>query len=318
VKIIDLETMGSKLFYSQRAIVLSVDEQRREFVTMDYTADKVMLTAIDYEGKRIGEKNIAMFNSRNYLQQVSAISPDKRYFVYLNRADRSLYLHDFETGEKTKIIEKQFVSSELFLIGMCWISDTEFLIFKMKGPPAMYSPLNDSSLTRFNAKTKTVVKKIELTNPEKFKVSPLKNYLLVLDSDMVYPDLKLFDLKTLELLEFRKNSGFEYISKVCWSPSEKYLAYVKNDSIVIRPRDSAQEREVKALHKDAICYYLAFLNENTLIYRYGLHPDSPERYILRSIDLTTGKEGILIKNEILSGSIYVIDNGKKLIAEVGN
>ncbi len=310
--------MGSKLFYSQRAIVLSVDEQRREFVTMDYTDDKVILTAMDYEGKRIGEKNIAVFNSRNYLQQVSAISPDKRYFVYLNRADRSLYLHDFETGEKTKIIEKQLVSSELFLTGMCWISDTEFLIFKMKGPPAMYSPLNDSSLTRFNAKTKKVVKKIELTNPEKYRISPLKNYLLLLDSDMVYPDLKLFDLKNLELLDFRKNSGFDYITQPCWSPSEEYIGYIKKKSIIIRSRNSGSEKVVKVLTKDAICYHLAFLNENTIIFTYGTEKNPDDENILRAIDLTTGKESILLKGEILSGSIYVIDNGKKLIAEVGN
>jgi len=309
--------MESKLFYSQRAIVLSVDEQRREFVTMDYTADKVILTAIDYEGKRIGEKNIAMFNSRNYLQQVSAISPDKRYFVYLNRADRSLYLHDFETDEKTKLIEKQLVSAETFLRGVKWISDSEILIFKEKSIESLYSPIDDSSITRFNVKTKSIVKKIEVACPEKFKVSPTGKYLMILDGFSIRQDIKLFDLKTLELLEFRKNSGFELIDDICWSPSEEFIGYVKKKSIIIRPRNSKNEKVVKILPKDTICFFLSFLNENTLIYRYGA-PNSQERYILWSIDLTTGKESILIKNEILSGDIYVIDNGKKLIAEVGN
>jgi WD40 repeat protein len=318
VKIIDLETMGSKLSYSQHSFVLSVNEQKREFVIMDYTANKVILTTMDYEGNKVGEQKIDMFNSLNYLQEVSAISPDKRYFVYLNRADRSLYLHDFETDEKTKLIEKQLVSAETFLRGVKWISDSEILIFKEKSIESLYSPIDDSSITRFNVKTKSIVKKIEVVCPEKFEVSPSGNYLAVLDGFSIHQDFKLFDLRTLELLEFRKNSGFEYISKVCWSPSEKYLAYVKNDSIVIRPRDSAKEREVKSLHKDVIIFYLAFLNENTLIYRYGLNTDSPERYILRAIDLTTGKESILLKNEILSGDIYVVDNGKKLIAEVGD
>jgi len=54
-----------------------------------------------------------------------------------------------------------------------------------------------------------------------------------------------------------------------------------------------------------------------LIYCYRA-PNSQKGYILWSINLATGKESILIKNEILSGDIYVIDNGKKLIAEVGN
>ncbi len=316
MKIIDLETMGSKLSYSQRAIVLSVNEQKREFVIIDYRPDKFILKTIDYEGRQIDRKEIARFNDTDYWDTICALSPDRRYLAYLG-FDNCLYLLDLETGEKTKLIKDQLVSDEMFMRGIKWLSDSEFIVLKQKSTMSLYSPIDDSSLTRLNVKTKSVVKKIELTKPEKYRISPLKNYLLLLDSDMVYPDLKLFDLKTLELLEFGKNSGFDYINDICWSPSEEYIGYIKKKSIIIRPRNSKNEKVVKVLPKDTICFFLSFLNENTLIYRYGA-PNSQERYILWSIDLTTGKESILIKNEILSGDIYVIDNGKKLIAEVGN
>jgi WD40 repeat protein len=317
VKIIDLETMGSKLSYSQRSIVLSVNEQKREFVIIDYRPDKFILKTIDYEGRQIDRKEIARFNDTDYWDTICALSPDRRYLAYLGY-DKYLYLLDFETGEKTKLIKDQLVSDEMFMRGIRWLSDSEFIIIKQKSTMSLYSPIDDSSLTRFNVKTKSVVKKIELTRPEKYKISPLKNYLLVLDSDRISPDFKLFDMKTLELLESRKNSGFEYIDDVCWSPSEEYLAYVKNDSIVIRPRDSAKEREVKVLPKRALCYHLEFLNENTLIFTYGTKTNPDDENTLRAIDLTTGKESILLKGEFFRGRIYVIDNGRKLIAEVGD
>jgi WD40 repeat protein len=320
VKLIDVNTSEGKLFasFSSHPFVLSVNERKREFVIMDYTPDKFILATIDYEGNQISKRQIDRFNDVYYLDTICALSPDRRYLVYLDRYNY-LYLLDLKTGGKTNLICEQLVSSESNLRGLRWVSDSEILIIKKMGPLlSKYSPVEHSALIRFDVETKSTVRKIELTCPEKFKVSPSGKYLVVLDGFSIHQDFKLFDLRTLNLLEFRKNSGFEYIDDVCWSPSEEYLAYVKNDSIMIRSRASAQEREVKVLPKRAICYFLAFLDENTLIYRYGLHPDSPERYILRSIDLKTGKESILIKNEILSGNIYVVDNGKKLIAEVGD
>jgi len=317
ISITDINT-SDKIFISVDSFyfnILFTDDQTRQFVFLDISPDKFILKTMSYEGYMINQKKIDAFNKVFYLDNICSLSPNGRYLAHLG-IDKCLYIQDLETGEKTKLIDGQLVSDEMFMRGIKWLSDSEFIIIKKKSSGALSSPMDDNSLTIVNVKTKSVIKKIELLKPEKYKISSLKNYLLLLDGDMVYPDFKLFDLKTLELLQFKKNSGFEYIDDICWSPSEKYIGYIKSKDIIVKSLDTGHERVVKTLPQNAICYHLEFLEDNTLIYNYELKSKTDEKYILWALDLNTGKERILM-NDKFNGSIYVVDNGKRIIAEVG-
>jgi len=309
VSIIDSKTAESTFIpsWASHCAILLVDDQKREFVTIERRSNKYLLRTRDYEGKLISEKKIDIFNGYFLATHIYSLSPNGKCLAYFSGDDRSLWLYDLETLRKTKLIN-ELVSSMAYLNGVQWISNTDILIFKEKSSPSMYSYLDDSSLTRFNVKTRSLVRKIELSSPERFKISPSKNYLLLLDSVSGYRDLKLFDLRTMELIESVKNSGFEYLRHPCWSPSENYLAYVRKDSI-------PQEKEIKLLPKRSTCYHLDFLNENTLIYLYGIDGNPQEEYRLRAIDINTREERIIKKDTF--GHIYVADHGKKIIAEVG-
>jgi len=316
VSIIDSKTAESTFIpsWASHCAILLVDDQKREFVTIEWRSNKYLLRTRDYEGKLISEKKIDIFNGYFLATHIYSLSPNGKCLAYLAENDRSLFSYDLDTFQKTMLIE-DIVSEMTFFRGIQWISDSELLIFKKRPSYESHSTVDDSSLTRFNVKSKSLVKKIELSNPERFKISPFNNYLLLLDSVSGYRDLKLFDLRTMELIEYRKNPGFEYLRQPCWSPSENYLAYVRKDSIVVRPRNSPQEKEIKLLPKRSTCYHLDFLDENTLVYRYELDDYREEKHILRAIDINTREERIIKKDTF--GHIYVADHGKKIIAEVG-
>lgn len=303
VSLFDTNRVETNFIEARYPLIIYVDNEKREFLYLEMPfrgTSNFVVKIMDYEGNLIGDKKGLYKKDILFsMDNTFSLSPDRKYLPHINR-DGLLYIHNIETGESSVVNED--VNLMAGIMGMDWLSDRELLIIKRY------------AVTKFDMYSKSVTKEIYLRFNQSFQMSPSKRYLAVVDGREV-PNLKVLDLKTLEILESR--ISYENMWHVCWSPSEKFLGYIKNRRIIIHTRATGYERPVKILPDNTKCYYLSFLNEDTLIYRYGTKDNPDERYTMRALNLKTGKERVLIRRAIFRGNIYVVDNGNKILSEVG-
>ncbi len=98
------------------------------------------------------------------------------------------------------------------------------------------------------------------------------------------------------------------------SPNEQMVACVAGNSLLTAPLSGEPAKVVKTLPENLTCYSLVFLNDKTLLYRTG---KGGPRYALTALDIDTGKE-IRYSKRAFNGDIFVVDNGNRLICELGD
>jgi hypothetical protein len=139
-------------------------------------------------------------------------------------------------------------------------------------------------------------------------------------------NLCIIDLSSQNLVveidhsQYFHQSYFNDTTSLCWSPDGNNLVYSKDFSkVVLLSKKSLAPRIIHAcppLLVEGMMGKVGFLNNEKIYYEYfGV---MPFYYTLFStMDINTGEIENYYRMPDFRGRIYPIDNGKKIIAEVG-
>ena len=142
-------------------------------------------------------------------------------------------------------------------------------------------------------------------------------YLAYVDEDEMMKDkIVILNLSTAEKTVLVKSDKRDsIINNVCWSPDGQKLGYTHGKEIKIIDVFGKKNTTVKSFADNLLCYELRFIDNQHLVYQLGEFSSGYEP--LRILEIATGKDVKVIKNLEINGRLYVVDNGKKIIVEVG-
>lgn len=303
--------------------IVNVNEESKSFQTFQEVGKQLQIRTISFNGKIIGKRRIPFKNLDDVsatTQNSYAVSPDGNYIVYVERSSNNLCLYDISTS-KESVLWENISSSSWFIKKISYLSDTDLIIMIVAEEKIGKIGRKEDEIVRFhlpNNTRKTIINPIDLSMCTlDYAFSNNKRYLAFcdgLEKHDIYGNIKILDLKTSQIIRSTMNKGDSLISNPCWSPDDKRIAYVQDNSIMILEIESNRVKVVKNPPEGVFCLYLNFLDEKTLSFCQFSEDDPSGKFF--SIDIATGKESKPLKLAF-NGDIYVVDNGKKIICELG-
>lgn len=329
VKKIGIYDLNSKKWTSFRTDfwgveeIVRIDEREKIFQTLrEYgvaiTADKskgLKLKTVAYDGRVVSETELPPLFRMGALKNY-AISSDGVFFVYYRFSTKSLHIYDSRISYESLLLEN-VASSGFSIKGMNWVSETD-LILILSDDEDIGRPQN--TIIRINVTNKgirTLSKPIYLSHFN-WAFSRSFKYLAYWEGYRKYDifgNIKIIDTETGRIVATIRGNK-QLISNPCWSPDEHRLGYFKGNNIEVFSLDNNRSVRVKTLRDNYICYSIAFVDENSLLYRDGnLNRRSPSTE-LHIIDIASGREKEHIGSKDWN-KVYVVDDGKKIVAEMG-
>lgn len=319
IGLIDLKTRSRVFLPSDgyREVIVNVQEEQRQFQAFQRTGDQLRMRTIGFDGRILGQKTIPLLVDRPAANKNTyAVSPDASRVVYHDFSTQGLRLYDIASGADTALMDR-VASTGVEIAGMWFLSPQEVLLFLLADHKL---GRGRAAVVRLNIETgeaRTIVEPLYCF-PGDMSLSRSKRYLVYWEGRKkhdIYGDARVLDLTTSAIVGTVTSSGDVLLSDPCVSPNEQLVACVIDDAIVVAPLSGSPVRVVLRLPRNWHCYYLAFLDDSTLLYRAGRGPGmfGPP---LRTLDIASGKTALCTK-AAFNGDIFVVENGGRLLCELG-
>jgi hypothetical protein len=317
IGLLDTTTQSMTLLRSgdYREVVVNILEQDRSFQTFQRVGNQLQMRTITFDGKVLSKPTIPLLFDGYAGKYQYAVSPDGSQIIYFNFSTRELRSYDIAAKNDSKLMER-VVSAGGSVAKIHFISREEIILILIADAAAGG---NGNAIVQFNIVTKiarTIAEPIYIFPCLDASFSRSNRYLAYWEASKkhsIYGDIRILDLKTSQVVGTIKNPGDALMANPSWSPNEQMVACVAGNSLLTAPLSGEPAKVVKVLPEDLTCYSLAFLDDKTLLYRTG---KGGPRYALTSLDIDTGKE-IGYSKRAFSGDILVVENGKRLICELG-
>jgi hypothetical protein len=108
-------------------------------------------------------------------------------------------------------------------------------------------------------------------------------------------------------------SGNELIGNPHWSPNGSELAFVEGKNLTIWSLINKQQRILKILPDNFVCYHLVFAN-NMVGYIAGESGSYQKPLVV--LDSGTGEELITVK-ELFNGNLFLLGKTNTIVSEIG-
>jgi hypothetical protein len=317
IGLIDTKTQSMTFLPSgeSREVVVNVFEENRSFQTLQRIGDQLQMRTITFDGKVLSKRAIPLLLEGYCSNNNYAVSPDGRQIIYFDYPTKGLRVFDTASGEDSPLMDG-VASSGAGIAKIHFISHDEIVIILLNDEVIGRT---GNTIVQLNIETeaaKTITEPVYLfpcLDPSFSRSSRYLAYWEANQNHSIYGDIRILDLKACQVVGTIKNPGDALLANPCLSPSEQMVACVVGNSIVTAPLSGDPVRTVKTLPEDNTCYFLAFLDDKTLIYRTG--KNAPWSTLV-SLDVETGRE-IVYSKRAFNGDIFVVDNGKLLICELG-
>ena len=316
IGLIDIKTDSMTLLRSgdYREVVVNISEQDRSFQTFERIGNQLQMRTITFDGKVLSKRTIPLLFDGYAGKYKYAVSPYGSQIIYFNFSTKELRSYDIAANNDSKLMER-VVSAKGSVAKIHFISREEIILILIAD---VAGGGNGNAIVQFNIVTKiakTIAEPIYIFPCLDASFSKSNRYLAYWEASKkhsIYGDIRILDLKTSQVVGTIKNPGDVLMSNPSWSPNEQMVACVAGNSLLTAPLSGEPATVVKTLPED-IYYSLAFLDDKTLLYRTG---KGGPRYTLTVLDINTGKE-IRYSKRAFNGDIFVVDNGNRIICELG-
>ena len=317
IGLIDTKTQSMTVLRSgdYREVVVNILEQDRSFQTFHRIDNQLQMRTITFDGKVLSKRTIPLLVKGYAGKYQYAVSPVGRQIIYFNFSTKELRSYDIAAKNDSKLMER-VVSAGGSVAKIHFISQEEIILILIADRAAGG---NGNAIVHFNIVTKiakTIAEPIDIFPCLDASFSKSNRYLAYWKASQkhsIYGDIRILDLKTSQVVGTIKNPGDALMSNPSWSPNEQMVACVAGNSLLTAPLSGDPAKVVKALPENLTYYSLAFLNDKTLLYRTG---KGGPLYALTALDINTGKE-IRYSKRAFNGDIFVVENGNRLICELG-
>ena len=316
IGLIDTRTQSMTFLRSgdYREVVVNIFDQDRSFQTFQRIDNELQLRTITFDGKVLRKQTIPLLFNGYCGKENYAVSPDGSQIIYFNFTTKELRSYDIAANKDSKLMER--VDSAGIVAKIHFVSPEEIILILTEN---FLKEGTGNAIVKFNTVTKiakTIAEPIYLSTGSYASFSKSNRYLAYWEASQkhsLYGDIRILDLKTSQFVGTIKNPGDVLMSDPCWSPNEQMVACVAGNSLLTAPLSGDPAKAVKTLPENLMYYSLDFLNDETLLYRSG--KDGP-LYALTALDINTGKETRYSKRAF-NGDIFVVENGNRVICELG-
>ena len=317
IGLIDTKTQSMTFLRSgdYREVVVNILDQDRSFQTFQRIDNELQMRTITFDGKVLSKRTIPLLFDSYAGKHKYAVSPDGSQIIYFNFSTKELRSYDITANNDSKLMER-VVSAGGSVEKIHFISREEIILILIED---FLAEGTGNAIVQFNILTKiakTIAEPICLSYNLHASFSKSNRYLAYWEASQkhsLYGDIRIIDLKTSEVVGTIENPGGALLANPCWSPNEQMVACVAGKSLLRAPLSGDPAKVVNTLPENLTYYSLSFLNDKTLLYRTG--KDGP-LYALTALDINTGKE-ISYSKRAFNGDIFVVENGNRLICELG-
>lgn len=245
-----------------------------------------------------------------------AVHPDGRLVayrkdIYLRDADRfrgDLYTYDLDQRREDLVLA-DLGGEAPWSGGIAWADRTHLVALLANGDAA-----RPDRIAMIDTAARQVSASFEMKNPNHFALSASGELLAVTQTERG-SGIHVFRLPSLEpVTEIRNTNRRSWMNHPAWNPSASQLAFVDADdwiSVLTLGEDSP--RRVAKIPDDHVCYFLAFPNDDQLLYECGIaSARRPDEEQISFLDLASGEVVKTIAAEQISSCIVVA--GKAMMA----
>jgi len=310
-------------------ILRSTDDKTRTFRSITRTGIRgngITITTWSYEGKRLEKKELPPLTIFVGADNEHAISPDGNKFLYYNfgkvkERDGGLWIYDINSKNKTCIVPKT-ASCGLSILMLEFLSDDEILIAlgEDEGISRKDHQICIYSLTE---KKLEVIYRPKSIERFKFALSKDKKYLAFYEGfipdGFFYGYVNVLDLKSKKIIASVSGEPDKMIGNIDIH-SDRYICYTHGHEVIVYDMETKESKSVFKYDEKLICYALKFQNKDTLCYQINVSHSVQDRdeEPLTFIDIKTGKVIKEVSFEHgFNGPLYIADDGKLLIANIG-
>jgi hypothetical protein len=319
ISIVQIPSLDEKRFPSGRWLefVIDVDEGQRVFRTLERVGDQLRMRTVTFDGRVAKTEFIPLFTAGYGGKSKYALSPAGNLLAYYDWRTKGLHLFDLRSSKSSHLMG-QVGTTGFSLEAMEWISETEIVAVLLEDEEM---GREGDTIIRLHVPTKTtrIIFCSEDLYPSEFTLSRSRRYLAIEDrreKHSLSGDVVVLDLSTDNVIATIENPERKLTGPLCWSPDESRLAYIKDDVIKTYSLKGGTEHTIAELPSDSICYELLFLDSNTLISIINDESYDRPRSSVVLVDIPSGEQTTCGKLAS-KGDTYVVDNGKRIICELG-
>jgi len=313
--------------------IIHVDEGQRTIYTILGWDNDVKMRIIGFNGEVFKEVQLPVDNLVS-AKELSSLSPDMKHIAYVSYDEKDqkvrLFCINLQSLDKT-VLSDDFNEPGCIVSLMQYISDTQILSVQFLPPADKKSGERFDKIKIFDTKSRTFIS--ALSNecmPDSFLFSRDNRYLaysIYSSKCKNYHDVCIMDVSSSTIIEidhdkYMGKSGSNQIYGFKWSPDGEHIAYIRGyqDIIMLSTKDYiprvVHKKPWGGLSFDDGISTIGFLNDRNMYYIVtGMLPFM--YYKFRTLNLDTGEVTKYFRMPYIHGEIYAIENGKKLICEVG-
>jgi hypothetical protein len=241
-----------------------------------------------------------------------AVSPDGNRLAYL-RTDGNLYAYDLDGRVESMLLTG--VGQDAFLGGLAWADAGHLVLVLNRG----HGP---GSILAIDTAGRRIVATREIENPSHFAISESGRLLAV--TQMVRGSgIEIFDLPALTVAhEIANENARSWMGLLAWNPSASRLAYLDADNgISVLTLGAGPPVRIAKIPDHHVCSFLAFPNDETLVYKcqlpFGSHQraQEPDEDRLSFLDIASGRVTETIVAEQVN-SCTVVSSRTQIACEV--
>jgi len=315
IAFIDVNTLKIDTISSghDRESIISVNEDKKEFYTIQRPDSGFILRIRDFNGKIKEETPIPPIFTWYYGMHTYTFAVKERGIVYFNNHSKSLNLYKIDLKNDTCLI-KNLTTSVVCLYYLKYIPPDDLIIILDEDETVgrLYP-----EIIRYSFNTQKIIRlyTAKALMSSGCALSP-DNKLLAfwegIEQHDIYGNIKVMDLSTNKIVFNIECDDKALVGNICWSSSGDKIGYTESDNIKTFDIKTGKIELVKAIPREFTTYYLTFVGNKKLAYRLGTRN---WRGALEFIDI----KGNYIKDIDVDfcSEIFGIDSGKKIIGDVG-
>jgi len=303
-----------------REIVICVNKKDKLFFTMQQINDSFLFRKFDFVGRVLDKEKVSgMELSNGYCDKsYYAVSSNLNDIIYFMDLNGSLFCFDINYRENVKIVDSSTVKGLSEKKGASYITNIAYMFFINKDE--VFIALNaweddEIKFLKLNVQTRriTLLRRLKCLS-EEYCYLKEKNYLLYME-DSIRGCVYILNLNTNKIIGKILPNNNGRISCFNIDESGEKIVYCEECEIKIFNLKNGKSRSIKSFDVEDLCYGIWFVNagEYDLLYHVGRTSGFPSKLTL--LNSKTGKTKKI--NIRPNGDVYVVDNGKKIIVEVG-
>ena len=335
IVIVDTENSNIKFISSSKygKFICNVNREKKYFKTLRDVNEKTLaLRTINFDGKIISKQLIPMFIRAYGEKYLYIFSPNGEKIIFIHTKHNRVRLEneDFKTDvfkselrsyniktKDDKLLYKNISSNGYSIMEMHFISNNELILLLRDDEKVNRI---DYQVAKFNIETKKfdVIYNAEEIDDHFSKFSYNEKFLTI-KKDQWSRNIDILNLDTGNIIaKINSASGKASVKTNAWNPNNIEVAYSDGDYLYtynIKKKNS--EKNSKIIDgDDQYCLFLKYLNEDAVICVIN-YRNKTMKCTLKIVSLKDKKIIKEFNNVELNGDLYVVNDGKKIIAEVG-